>query len=52
MFDVNNDQVISVRELGTALRSLGFHMSEKEVDNLYKEIDSQGNGYIDFEEFL
>ena len=27
-------------------------MSEKEVDNLYKEIDSQGNGYIDFEEFL
>ena len=40
VFDVNNEGVISVWEIGTALRSLGFHMSEKEVDQLYKEIDS------------
>ena len=52
VFDVNNDGVISIRELGTALRSLGFHMSEKEVDVLYKEVDSNGNGFIDFDEFL
>ena len=43
---------MSIRELGTALRSLGFHMSEKEVDELYKEIDQSKNGYIDFEEFI
>jgi len=56
VFDVNNDGVMSLRELGTALRSLGFHMSEKEVDELYKEIDQQKigshSGYIDFEQFI
>ena len=43
---------MSLRELGTALRSLGFHMSEKEVDSLFKELDGAKQGYIGFEEFL
>ena len=52
IFDVNNDGVISIRELGTALRSLGFHMNEKELDDLYKEVESETNQYIDFNTFV
>ena len=51
-FDHNGDGVLSVKELSTALRSLGFHMTEKDAEAVYNEADRDGSGYIDFDEFL
>ena len=40
------------KELGTVMRSLGQNPNEEELDNMIKEIDEDGNGTVDFEEFL
>ena len=34
------------------MRSLGQNPNEEELDNMIKEIDEDGNGTVDFEEFL
>ena len=51
-FDINGDGRLSVKELATALRSLGFHMTEKDAEAIHNEADRDGSGYIDFDEFL
>ena len=40
------------KELGTVMRSLGQNPNEEELDDMIKEIDEDGNGTVDFEEFL
>lgn len=51
-FDKNGDGTITTRELGTVLRSLGQNPTEKELKDMVKELDKDGNGIIDFDEFL
>ena len=51
-FDTTGDGRLSVKELATALRSVGFHMTEKDAEGLHSEADRDGSGYIDFNEFL
>ena len=51
-FDKNGDGTITTGELGTVLRSLGQNPTEKELKDMVKELDEDGNGKIDFEEFL
>ena len=34
------------------MRSLGQNPNEEELDDMIKEIDEDGNGTVDFEEFL
>ena len=51
-FDVNGDGRLSVKELSIALRSLGFHMTDKDAEAVFNEADRDGSGYIDFDEFL
>jgi calmodulin len=52
MFDKNGDGTISSHELGTIMRSLGQNPTESELMDMINEVDIDGNGIIDFKEFL
>lgn len=49
-FDANGDGKISATELGDALKTLGC-VTPEEVKHMMDEIDSDGDGYISYEEF-
>lgn len=51
-FDLNGDGKISHVELGTVLRSLGDNLTNSELENLVKEVDADGDGFVDLEEFI
>lgn len=43
---------ITTAELGTVMKSLGQHPTEAELRDMVEEVDADGSGAIDFEEFL
>ncbi|GMP27498.1 hypothetical protein CsSME_00003460 [Camellia sinensis var. sinensis] len=49
-FDANGDGKISASELGDALKGLGS-VTTDEIKRMMVEIDTDGDGYISFEEF-
>ncbi|ORX88165.1 calmodulin mutant SYNCAM71A [Basidiobolus meristosporus CBS 931.73] len=51
-FDEDGDGVIDLDELKNALLHLGEQFEEEEIINLFHKADSNGDGHIDFEEFL
>ncbi|CAL5206717.1 unnamed protein product [Lathyrus oleraceus] len=51
-FDVNNDGKISSSELGSIMGSLGQPTTEEELDDMIREVDADGDGYINLEEFV
>ncbi|KAL3891019.1 hypothetical protein ACJMK2_003283 [Sinanodonta woodiana] len=51
IFDKNGDKTLSVTELGKAMRSLGFNMTQAEVKQAMVKIDTNKNGKIEFSEF-
>ena len=52
LFDKDSSGTITTKELGTVMRNLGQNPSEEELREMIKEIDLDGNGVIDFNEFL
>ena len=52
MFDENGDQTIDQRELKRIMLTLGVEATTVEVAELMKQADKDGNGYIDYEEFI
>ncbi|XP_066911333.1 calmodulin-like isoform X5 [Clytia hemisphaerica] len=52
IFDKNGDGTITTKDLITVMRSLGKNPTEDEIDDMINEVDTDGNGVIDFIEFL
>ncbi|XP_054710375.1 calmodulin-A-like, partial [Uloborus diversus] len=52
LFDKDSDGMITSAELGVVMRSLGQRPSEMQLRNMVHKVDKDGNGTIEFDEFL
>ncbi|TKY61392.1 Calmodulin protein 8 [Spatholobus suberectus] len=52
LFDKDGDGCITIEELGTAIRSLDENPTVEELQIMMNEVDTDGNGTIEFGEFL
>ena len=52
LFDKDSSGTITTKELGTVMRNLGQNPSEEELKQLIREVDLNGDGTIDFKQFL
>ena len=52
LFDKDGNGAITTKELGTVMRNLGQNPSEEELKQMIREVDLNGDGTIDFKEFM
>ena len=52
VLDKDGDGLISTKELGAVMRSIGQSPTEAELQDIVSEVDSDGSGSVDFPEFL
>merc|ERR1712083_846295 len=53
LFDKDGDGNITVKEIFEVFQALGFkEYSEKDVEKMMREVDDDGNGTIDLDEFI
>ena len=52
LFDRDGDGSITTKELRTVMRSLGHSSTEAELQDMVNKVDINGNGKIEFHEFL
>ena len=52
LFDEDGNGSITTEELRTVKRSFGQNHTEEEIEEMINEFDADGNGTIDFTEFL
>uniref|UniRef100_A0A0A9H3S4 EF-hand domain-containing protein n=1 Tax=Arundo donax TaxID=35708 RepID=A0A0A9H3S4_ARUDO len=52
LFDTDGSGFIDARELNVAMRALGFEMTPEQINQMIAEVDKDGSGTIDFDEFV
>merc|ERR1711935_231051 len=52
IFDIDGDGTITIIELREVMKSLGQNPTEKELKQMIRSVDADGNNEIDFDEFL
>merc|ERR1712224_107897 len=52
LFDADASGMIDVRELKAAMRAPGFEVKNEELKKMVTDVDNDGNGTIEFAEFL
>jgi calmodulin len=52
IFDKDRDGFITTKELGEIMKNLGQTPTDAELQDMINEVDIDGNGNIDFKEFL
>ncbi|XP_059658121.1 calmodulin-2-like isoform X2 [Cornus florida] len=52
LFDKDGDGWITTNEIGTVMRALGGNPTEAELKDMINEVDADGSGTIDRQEFL
>ena len=52
VFDKNGDNLISAAELRHVMTTLGEKLTDQEVDEMIREADVDGDGQINYEEFV
>lgn len=52
VFDRDNNGYISVTELRHVMNAIGEHLTDEEVDEMMREADQNGDGRIDYNEFV
>ena len=52
VFDIDSADTITTRKLFRVMRALGQNPTEAEVQDLINAVDDDGNGTIEFEEFV
>ncbi|KAJ3361607.1 Centrin-1 [Kappamyces sp. JEL0680] len=52
LFDSDGSGTIEVKELKVAMRALGFEPKKEEMKKMMQDVDKNGTGKIDFNEFL
>ena len=52
LFDADGSGTIDPKELTSAMESLGFEAKNQTIYQMIKDIDKDGSGAIDFDEFL
>jgi calmodulin len=51
-FDKDSDGQINTNELNVIMKSLGQSVNEKQLEEIINEIDADGSGSMDFNEFI
>ncbi|XP_023331275.1 neo-calmodulin [Eurytemora carolleeae] len=51
-FDIDGDGTITKEELGTVMRRLGERPTEEELQEMVSEVDQDGSGAIELDEFI
>ncbi|RNA17416.1 calmodulin [Brachionus plicatilis] len=51
-FDVNGDGTVSINEVDKVLDTLSIHIPESEQERIIQTLDKNGNGTIEFVEFV
>lgn len=52
MIDTNGDRKIDKQEFYWGLKDLGCSISKKEADTLLEALDTNADGFVNFDEFL
>merc|ERR1712212_1297136 len=52
LFDCDRDGEITVEELGKVMRTHGFDPTEEDLRDMIRNVDTNANGAIDFNEFI